>query len=210
VLAPKEVRNAFKKAAGMDEEEEPEAQAAAAAAEPEVEPGKEPGRKPVTEEDDCPVCYEALETDYSKLTWYVWGLCCLVAYSLDPPTVSMSRCTTCGNNVHTECLTQWNSQKIKNGGTPDCMYCRAPWPDKVKKAAAAQAGAGFGYGGGAAAVPAAAAARVGGYINVAGVAGIDAHEPQPYQPRYNYYYGGGYYKKKQNKWRYGWRADDYY
>ncbi|EJD02122.1 uncharacterized protein FOMMEDRAFT_86698 [Fomitiporia mediterranea MF3/22] len=98
-------------------------------------------RRVPSEEDDCPVCYENMHG--AKETSLVW-------------------CEACGNALHKECFQQWAKKKI---GTPDCVYCRAPW-----------AGAGSRNAG---------SSRWGdGYVNLASVAGLS-----PVRDTSTYYHG---------------------
>ncbi|KAJ7067074.1 hypothetical protein C8F01DRAFT_1120168, partial [Mycena amicta] len=72
------------------------------------------------EEDDCPICYDAMhEVAEKKLVF----------------------CETCGNAVHSECFGQWQNTSRSQGKPLTCIYCRASWP-----AASAGAGAGAASG----------------------------------------------------------------
>ena len=65
-------------------------------------------RRP-TEDQDCPICFEALGTNLSKTCY------------------CRSRC---GANFHTACIQHWlRSQRSE----PTCPMCRGPWEDPDKK-----------------------------------------------------------------------------
>jgi hypothetical protein len=51
---------------------------------------------------------------------------------------AVSWCAECGNNLHTRCCDQWT--RHARGGSVTCIYCRAPWADGSRPAAAGGAG----------------------------------------------------------------------
>ena len=59
-------------------------------------------QKPITDEDDCPVCFEALkDSPPSQLDWCREG---------------------CGKSIHVQCWKMWKSQ-----GKNTCVLCRCEW-----------------------------------------------------------------------------------
>ncbi|CBX92206.1 hypothetical protein IAQ61_000384 [Plenodomus lingam] len=66
--------------------------------------GEDTNRKPI--EGECPICYDELEdkdhTVYCK--------------------------SSCGNNVHKDCMQKWIAISM---GTATCPYCRAKWPQET-------------------------------------------------------------------------------
>jgi hypothetical protein len=58
-------------------------------------------RKPI--EGECPICYENLKADGDPIVYCK---------------------TSCGNNVHKECMQSWIAS---TRGKPTCPYCRAAW-----------------------------------------------------------------------------------
>ena len=62
---------------------------------------------------DCPVCFDALGTTISHLTYCKH---------------------TCGTNFHTECIKIWSQQLRRQGAIATCPACRQPWDGPEKKA----------------------------------------------------------------------------
>lgn len=60
-------------------------------------------RKPIEDDDECPICYESFKD------------------TADEPTVWCK--SSCGKSVHTSCFKKWSQAKRK----VDCVYCRAVW-----------------------------------------------------------------------------------
>lgn len=96
-MATAKVRKAYAQATGMGGEDDEDEKAA-----------ENDGRRHITEEDDCPVCYDSL-----------FG----VANNL------LEWCTGCGNSLHKACLTQWKDAQRRAGKTVTCVYCRKDWVD---------------------------------------------------------------------------------
>ncbi|KAG2486731.1 hypothetical protein HYH03_014657 [Edaphochlamys debaryana] len=76
-----------------------------------AKPGKgggadEGGRRPV--EGDCPICYDELVAGAGGGDACTW-------------------CSSCGNNVHRECIGRWVQQKRDLRQAVTCVYCRQPW-----------------------------------------------------------------------------------
>lgn len=65
-------------------------------------------RKPVSADDDCPICCMAFEPDADDIAW------CRAA---------------CGNNVHCECFAQWAATKRAQRAAVTCPFCRTPWQE---------------------------------------------------------------------------------
>jgi hypothetical protein len=59
-------------------------------------------RKPIQEEDSCPICLEEFSSTKEKIDWCKGQ---------------------CGNNVHNSCFVKW-SKKLD---TVSCVYCRSAW-----------------------------------------------------------------------------------
>jgi hypothetical protein len=59
----------------------------------------------------------------------------------------------CGNSIHKACWTEWSKNQKAQGKKPTCVYCRSVWVDET-------------------AAGAAGATKVGGYLNLAAVAGM--------------------------------------
>jgi len=66
--------------------------------------GEDTNRKPI--EGECPICYDELED--KEHTVYCRS--------------------SCGNNVHSECMQKWNAI---SRGKPTCPYCRAKWGEET-------------------------------------------------------------------------------
>ncbi len=61
-------------------------------------------RKPIEEDDECPICYEFFKDTSKEST--VWCK------------------ASCGKSVHQSCFQKWSKSKREN---VDCVYCRAKW-----------------------------------------------------------------------------------
>lgn len=97
------------------------------------------GRRPLSDDDDCPICCEEMGTgDPGATDW----------------------CRSCKNNVHTQCIGKWLGVKVAAGEPATCPMCRAGWHT---------GGEGRRGGGGAPRAAAAAARPEGGYVNLASV-----------------------------------------
>ena len=60
-------------------------------------------RKPIEDDDECPICYESFfETQNEKTVWCKEG---------------------CGKSIHEACFNKWAKQKI----SATCVWCRAKW-----------------------------------------------------------------------------------
>ncbi len=66
---------------------------------------EEEKRKPIEDDDECPICYEGFKETAKEPT--VW---CKAA---------------CGKSTHTSCFLRWSRANGRNAVT--CVYCRAPW-----------------------------------------------------------------------------------
>lgn len=62
-------------------------------------------RKPIEEDDDCPICYERFADTAAEGT--VWCR------------------ASCGKSVHAECFGKWAARDVSRA--PRCVYCRATW-----------------------------------------------------------------------------------
>merc|ERR1719333_1839368 len=51
---------------------------------------------------------------------------------LDDPN-DVEFCKECGNNIHKECLKNWKIGCRNQGNPVTCVYCRAEWPEEVRK-----------------------------------------------------------------------------
>ncbi|KAJ3851599.1 hypothetical protein EV368DRAFT_42771 [Lentinula lateritia] len=71
----------------------------------------DPRRIPVSE-DDCPICYDKMNTDELDLK----GLQKILEW-----------CNECHNAVHKECWTQWMTTKQSQAQSLTCVYCRSGW-----------------------------------------------------------------------------------
>lgn len=69
-------------------------------------------------EGDCAICFDDLKGGHEAISW----------------------CASCGNNLHTKCCDQWVRMRHGQHQDVSCVYCRAPWVDGSKPAAAAGAG----------------------------------------------------------------------
>lgn len=68
-----------------------------------VQAAEEELRKPVDDEDDCPICYESFaDTKAEPLVWCK---------------------ASCGKSLHRDCFEKWRKMKRD----VDCVYCRAKW-----------------------------------------------------------------------------------
>jgi len=106
------------------------------------------GKRLMPEEDDsCPVCYENIYgEDVNKFTF----------------------CTeSCGKPIHRECMTTWATAMRAKGDAVTCVWCRAPWVGPENKTNAG------GFAGPSQLAPDAAAEFEEGYMNLAGVMGIE-------------------------------------
>uniref|UniRef100_A0A6C0CMI2 RING-type domain-containing protein n=1 Tax=viral metagenome TaxID=1070528 RepID=A0A6C0CMI2_9ZZZZ len=66
-------------------------------------PGSKPQpQRPLTEEDDCPICMDNL-LGSTDLVWCK---------------------SSCGNSIHSECFKRWCDV---SRGSPTCVYCRVAW-----------------------------------------------------------------------------------
>nr|GAT50740.1 predicted protein [Mycena chlorophos] len=104
------------------------------------------------------------------------------------PETQLVFCETCGNAVHKECFGQWQNTSLTQNKPLTCIYCRSKWPQPSGGASGSGAG-------GRAAVNE-------GYVNLAGVAGVDSvRDTTTYYdgPRRGQSYYGGY-------GRYGYRG----
>lgn len=68
-----------------------------------IEEHAEKRRKPIAEDDECPICYESFADTGSEAT--VWCK------------------ASCGKSVHASCFQKWSKSKRN----VDCVYCRAKW-----------------------------------------------------------------------------------
>jgi len=131
-----------------------------------------PARKPHDPSDDCPICFDSLGASLPALC----------------------QCSTCSNYLHTECMTNWLKAKVGQPAT--CVFCRAPWRPVGGAASSSSSGAG------AAAAGAGGVSRVGGYLNVAGLAGLSGRRDT------STYHGGGGWFRTMLLERYGDGYDD--
>jgi hypothetical protein len=76
-------------------------------------------RKPVTSEDDCPICCMPFEPDGEEIVY------CKAA---------------CGNNVHAECFNTWAATKKRERAKVTCPFCRTPWQESEGEVAKVAAG----------------------------------------------------------------------
>jgi len=88
-------------------------------------------------------------------------------------------CDTCQNAVHKECFNQWSATAKRSGSKLTCVYCRTAWPE------GSIAGSSKGVVG-----------VSGGYMNLAGLAGLNTERDTSSYHRGRY--GGSSWK------RYGW------
>lgn len=97
------------------------------------------GRRPLSDDDDCPICCEEMGAgDPGATDW----------------------CRSCKNNVHTQCIGKWLGVKAAAGEPATCPMCRAGWHT---------GGGGRRGGGAGARVAAGPARPEGGYVNLASV-----------------------------------------
>eukprot|EP00928_Gymnodinium_smaydae_P037032 TRINITY_DN25778_c0_g1_i2.p1 TRINITY_DN25778_c0_g1~~TRINITY_DN25778_c0_g1_i2.p1 ORF type:complete len:443 (-),score=70.53 TRINITY_DN25778_c0_g1_i2:62-1390(-) len=93
VHAPKDVKDRYKHTFGSQEPQEEEEAPATS------------GRlRKMLDEDDCPICYEAMDSQEEARG--------LITY-----------CSCCGSNLHKDCMSRWQ-QASKNA---DCPICREPY-----------------------------------------------------------------------------------
>ncbi|OSX71044.1 hypothetical protein BU14_0611s0002 [Porphyra umbilicalis] len=90
--------------------------------------GGDAARRPLTDDDDCPICCDTMGTAAAATDW----------------------CRACKNNVHAECIGKWLAVKAAAGEAASCPMCRTAW-HTVAAAAAGRGGRGRGGGGRAAA-----------------------------------------------------------
>jgi len=76
-------------------------------------------RKPVSADDDCPICCTAFDPAADAIAW------CRAA---------------CGNNVHAECFAQWAATKRAQRAAVTCPFCRTPWQEDEGEVARLAAG----------------------------------------------------------------------
>jgi hypothetical protein len=73
-------------------------------------------RKPICEDDNCPICFIEFENGFEDTVY------CKAA---------------CGNNVHKECFEQWAESRRRSSAPVTCPFCRSNWAageeDAVKK-----------------------------------------------------------------------------
>jgi hypothetical protein len=73
-------------------------------------------RKPICDEDNCPICFMEFENGFEDTVY------CKAA---------------CGNNVHKECFEQWAESRRRSSAPVTCPFCRSNWAageeDAVKK-----------------------------------------------------------------------------
>ena len=81
-------------------------------------------RRPIKEDDTCPVCFEDIFEERDQTSNFVY--CEL----------------SCGNVVHRECFQTAARAKVAQGQAVTCIYCRADWPKSDPMAVAAGGGAG--------------------------------------------------------------------
>ncbi|KAJ7732333.1 hypothetical protein DFH07DRAFT_906092 [Mycena maculata] len=96
---------------------------------------------------------------------------CPICYDGMHEAPSLTYCEACGNAVHGECFAQWKQTASSKGAKLTCIYCRAEWPT-----ASGSSAGGSGAGG--------ARTTAGGYLNMAGVAGLS-----PQRDTTSYYHG---------------------
>jgi hypothetical protein len=63
-------------------------------------------RKPISDEDQCPICFMEFENGYEDTVH------CKAA---------------CGNNVHKECFDQWAASRNASSAPVTCPFCRSKW-----------------------------------------------------------------------------------
>merc|ERR1712194_348237 len=99
VRAPKDVKKRYEQVMGGASQE------ASASQEAEAEPPEESGRsrKPL-DDDDCPICYEAMSEQEENR-----GL--------------VTFCSCCGSNLHKDCMERWQKASKKS----ECPFCRQPY-----------------------------------------------------------------------------------
>jgi len=65
-------------------------------------------QKPITNDDECPICYEKL---------------------LNEPNNIFFCSTSCGNNLHKNCFDKWRRAKLSLNEPVTCPFCRVHWKD---------------------------------------------------------------------------------
>ncbi|TEB39398.1 hypothetical protein FA13DRAFT_1723590 [Coprinellus micaceus] len=83
------------------------------------------------------------------------------------PEAKLSFCEECGNALHNACFSQWKQSNQRSGKELTCVYCRSKW---LSPSAASGSGP----------------VKPGGYLNLAGAAGIS-----PQRDTSSYYHGFG-------------------
>lgn len=66
----------------------------------------EVARKPIEDDEPCPICQEDMKDDINATTW------CKIS---------------CGNSMHIKCMIVWAEHRISLGENVTCPLCRADW-----------------------------------------------------------------------------------
>ncbi|CAF1277086.1 unnamed protein product [Rotaria magnacalcarata] len=68
-------------------------------------------QKTITNEDECPICYESMINDKNNVIF----------------------CSkSCGNNMHKNCFEQWRQAKVSMRESVTCPFCRVEWKADTK------------------------------------------------------------------------------
>ena len=72
-----------------------------------IDPDKaDNSRKPISEDDTCPICFMEFENGHEGAVY------CKAA---------------CGNNIHKECFDQWAASRQRSAAPVTCPFCRSKW-----------------------------------------------------------------------------------
>jgi len=75
-------------------------------------PVKNIEQKPITNDDECPICFESMINDKNNI------LFCS---------------TSCGNNMHKNCFEKWRQAKLSMNESVTCPFCRIEWKNITEK-----------------------------------------------------------------------------
>lgn len=74
-------------------------------------------QKPITNDDECPICFEKL---------------------IDEKTNILFCSTSCGNSLHKNCFEKWRRAKVSVSEPVTCPFCRVQWKIPTEKTAQKQ------------------------------------------------------------------------
>jgi hypothetical protein len=66
-------------------------------------------QKPITADDDCPICFESMEDETNDAKDIIFCS------------------TSCGNSMHETCFNKWRRAKVLTAEPVTCPFCRIEW-----------------------------------------------------------------------------------